>query len=52
MMIPETGVNALATIRSQIKSWQDDGELIAAILEAVAAKGIAAADLNSFKAQI
>ena len=51
-MVPETGMKALATIGSQIMSPQDSGTLIAAILEAVAAKGITAADLDSFKKKI
>jgi hypothetical protein len=48
-MIPEQGMTALAAIRSKIASLpQENGPLIAAILEAVAAKGISAEDLQTF----
>jgi carbon storage regulator len=51
--IPGVGVTALQQIRCGISSPRlDDGTLIAAILEAVAAKGITADDLDSFKEQI
>ena len=53
VQVPDTGVTALATIRKQIKSsLPNDGTLIAAILEAVAAKGISAEDLSSFVKEI
>ncbi len=50
---PTPGQKALATIRSQIKSApDDDASLIAAILEAVAAKGISANDVKDFVKEI
>ena len=53
VMIPERGMTALAAIRCKIGSLPEgNGPLIAAILEAVAAKGITAADLDSFKEKI
>jgi carbon storage regulator len=53
MRVPKEGTDALATIRSQISSsLPDDRTLIATILEAVAAKGIAAEDLSSFVKEI
>jgi len=52
-MIPESGMKAIAWIRSKIGSLpQDNGPLIAAIVEAVAAKGLTAEDLESFKQRI
>ena len=53
VMIPERGVKALAAIRSKIGSLpEENGPLIAAILEAVAAKGISAEDLPTFTQKI
>jgi len=53
IMIPESGMKAIAWIRSKIGSLpQDNGPLIAAIVEAVAAKGLTAEDLESFKQRI
>jgi carbon storage regulator len=53
VQVPDTGVTSLATIRKQVKSsLPNDGTLIAAILEAVAAKGITAEDLSSFVKEI
>ena len=53
VMIPERGMSALAAIRSKIASLpQENGPLIAAILEAVAAKGIAAEDLQTLTQKI
>ena len=53
VMIPECGMTALAAIRSKIGSLPEgNGPLIAAILEAVAAKGISAEDLPTFTQKI
>lgn len=53
VMIPERGMAALAAIRSKIASPpEQNGPLIAAILEAVAAKGLAAEDLPAFTQKI
>lgn len=53
VMIPERGLTALAAIRSKIGSLpQENGPLIAAILEAVAEKGISAEDLQTFTQKI
>ncbi|HPM82464.1 MAG TPA: carbon storage regulator [Candidatus Anammoximicrobium sp.] len=53
VMISERGMKALAAIRSKIGSLpQDNGPLIAAILEAVAAKGLTAEDLPTFTQKI
>ena len=53
VLLPNAGSKALATIRSQIaSSLPDDETLIAAILEAVVAKGIKAEDLSSFVKEI
>ncbi len=53
VLLPMAGAKALATIRSQIASSSpDDGKLIAAILEVVAAKRITAEDLSSFVKEI
>jgi carbon storage regulator len=53
VMIPESGMKALEKIRSKmISPPQENGPLIAAILEAVAEKGITADDLDSFKQKI
>lgn len=53
VMIPERGMKALAAIRGKIAALpQENGPLIAAILEAVAAKGISAEDLPTFEQKI
>jgi len=53
VMVPERGMTALAAIRSKIASLpQENGPLIAAIMEAVAAKGIAAEDLQTLTQKI
>ncbi|MCU0875288.1 MAG: carbon storage regulator [Pirellulaceae bacterium] len=53
VMIPERGLTALAAIRSKIAALPpENGPLIAAILEAVAAKGISAEDLPTFTQKI
>ncbi len=49
VMIPERGMTALAAIRRKIASLpSENGLLIAAVLEAVAVKGITAEDLQTF----
>lgn len=51
--IPKCGTEALEKICSQIDSSPSDtGQIIAAVLEAVAEKGITAEDLDSFKRKI
>ena len=53
VMIPERGMKALAAIRSKIGSLpEQNGPLIAAILEALAARGITAEDLPTFTQKI
>ncbi len=53
VMIPECAAKALEKIRSKIASSpRDNGEIIAAVLMAVAEKEIAAEDLDSFKRKI
>lgn len=53
VMIPESGMEALAKIRRQIgKPPKHNGPLIAAILEAVANKDITASDVERFKEKV
>lgn len=53
VMIPERGMTALTAIRVKIATLPpENGPLIAAILEAVAAKGLAAEDLSAFTQKI
>ncbi|NLF68627.1 MAG: carbon storage regulator [Candidatus Anammoximicrobium sp.] len=53
VMIPERGMTALTAIRGKIATLPpENGPLIAAILEAVAAKGLAAEDLSAFTQKI